>query len=205
MAKPKVFTLKYTTYDSVKVRLANKVQFQTDEDLLNGELPDLLLGQLIRDAETSVELELRSRYAVPFRSISKGNFDALPDHTKSAIRVLVDIKAVMNVLKTDFGRGTHVSGDSYLKDLKEDFKEQKLLVLGRDEEGKNDKIDRFRRNPPLEDLLLAASNREADDGFHGRVINTDPRPNSATYAENQINDPSRSYWGALGVRTRGRR
>jgi phage gp36-like protein len=60
----------YTTVDSVKVRLAGKVQFQEDcNSLQNGELPDLLLLQLIRDAETETEQDLRSRYSVPFRSI----------------------------------------------------------------------------------------------------------------------------------------
>lgn len=196
----------YTTFKSVQVRLVNKVKFQEDPlKLEQGELPNELLAQIIADAEMSVEQELRSRYAIPFQSASKGTFAALPDHSKRAIRVLVDYKSVLLILKTDFGRGTHISGDSYAKDIEDEYDKLIANELGHDREGKNGKVDRFRRSPPLDDLLLAFSNREADDGFHGMIINTDrSHHDSVSYAGGQINDPSKTYISKLGLRTRGR-
>lgn len=189
------FYPKYTTIDSVKVRLANKVQFQANPKVLeDGELPNELLAQLIRRAETKVELALRSRYAIPFRSKRLNTFKDLPDHTKEALTTLIDDAAVMAVLKTDFGRGTHINSEGYYKDLKADYDDQLNLLLGFDQEGENrDQVKRFRFSPPLEDLTLAASNKEADDGYKGMIINTDQKYDVTTYAEGQINDPSKSY------------
>lgn len=203
MSEP-TFAPIYTTYDSVKVRLANKVQFESPEGLQNGELPNALLGQLIVDAETALEQELRSRYAIPFQTVTGGKFATLPDHSKRALRMLVDLKAVMIILATDFGRGTHVSGSSYAKDTKEEYELQIDRALGRDREGANDKVDRFRRSPPLEGVRLARSNSKADDGYHGMILNSDARPDAATYAEEQINNPSRNYGNTVGRFRRGR-
>lgn len=189
----------YTTVESVKVRLINKVQFQSAPEPLDGELPDALLYQLIRDGEVNVELTLRSRYKVPFQSASTGKYCDLPDHSRSAIRLLCDLKAVMLVLGTDFGRGTHVSADPYYKECKAQYKDQMLLVLGFDPESKSlgdtDSATRFRRAPPLDDLALAATNLEtADNGFRGKIINTDAsRHDAVSYAGRQINDPSKTY------------
>jgi hypothetical protein len=73
----------YTTYDNVKVLLANKVQFQSSSsELLDGELPNALLGALISRAETRVEQDLSSRYAIPFTSIKYKQYSLLPDHIK---------------------------------------------------------------------------------------------------------------------------
>lgn len=195
----------YTTVDSVKVRLANKVQFQEGATPIDGELPNALLCQLIVDAETLVEQDLRGRYAIPFRSIANGTYGLLPDHSKRVIRMLCDLKAVQLVLTTDFGRGTHIAGEDYTKETKELYEANLKRALGHDLEGESLDTKRFRRTPPLDDLMLAKSNSKADDGFHGMIINTDPRPNSADYAAHQVNDPSRSYIGTLGfgVKRRG--
>lgn len=187
---------KYTTLDSVKVRLANKVQFQADPRTIeDGELPNALLVQLIKRAETKVELALRSRYAVPFRSKRTNLFSDLPEHTKEALTTIIDDAAVMGVLKTDFGSGTHINAEGYFKNVKADYNEQMDFLLGHDAEAEKRDPKRYRFAPPLEDLLLSPSNKEADDGFKGMIINTDMSTNdSATYAANQINDPSRSYF-----------
>jgi hypothetical protein len=189
----------YTTIDSVKVRLSGKVQFQSGAELLDGELPNDLLCQLISDAETEVEQDLRSRYSVPFRSITKNTFDGLPDHSKRAIRIVVDFKAVLKILETDFGRGTHVNAEGYEKDMKDRYEEQIMKLLGRDMIGDKSDVKRFKMSPPLEDMLLAANNRFADDGYRGTIINTDSsRSDSSTYAADNVNNPSKSY-----IRTRG--
>lgn len=185
----------YTTYESVKVRLANKVQFQKDdEQLAEGELPTELLGQLICDAETEVEQDLRSRYMVPFRSKSTGQYCDLPDHSKRAIRVVVDFQAVLYVLDTDFGRGSHINADKYKENFEKRYTALIKKLLGMDQEGENEKISRFRRTPPLDDLMLSPTNKEADDGYHGMIINTDQDERDAvTYARDQINNPAASY------------
>jgi hypothetical protein len=182
----------YTTVDSVKVRLAGKVQFQEDcNSLQNGELPDLLLLQLIRDAETETEQDLRSRYSVPFRSIRTGQYCDLPDHSQRALRKVVDLKAVQYILDTDFGRGTHISGKTYSEVAEDAYKVSVKKLLGMDMQGEESK--RFKFSPPLEDLMLAYSNSKADDGIRGTIINTDASIDSASYAAEQINDPSQSY------------
>lgn len=192
------FSPLYTTVDSVKVRLANKVQFQKDPNTIgNGEMPNLLLAQQISDAEAAIELALRSRYMVPFQSKRTGAFADLPDHTKRQLRRLVDMKAVMLILGTEFGTGTHVSADPYYKNLLDEYKDQLADVLGRgsDISGESDKIERYRYAPPLEDLRLAATNLESsDNGYRGKIINTDAsRDGVVDYAKDHINDPSQSY------------
>lgn len=188
----------YTTYDNVKVRLTNKVQFQADPNFVQeGELPNDLLGQLIVDAETYVEQDLRTRYLTPFQSVRTGRYSDLPDHTQRALRTAIDWKAVEFVLGTDFGRGTHVSAENYLKFAKDTYKAQIVRILGHDpesEEGRGDAPKRFRFAPPLADLALAFTNNRADDGFKGMIINTDAsRRDAVTYAEEQINNPAASY------------
>lgn len=194
MTQPTAPQPMYTTVDSVKVRLAGKVQFQSSETgPADGELPDLLLLQLIRDAETLVEQDLRVRYMIPFQSIRTGRFSDLPDHSRAALRMQCDLKAVLLVLGTDFGRGTHVGADPYAKFTSGQYKEGLMRLLGHDAEGKL--TERYFRTPPLEDVRLAATNlATADNGFRGKIINTDAsRHDSASYAARQINDPSRTY------------
>lgn len=183
----------YTTAESVKLRLVNKVQFQSGTTPIDGELPNDLLCQIIQDAETDVEMELRSRYAVPFRSIARGTFEALPDHTKRVIRKAVDYRAVVLILGTDFGRGTAIAGEPYYKAMMDFFTDAIQKAMGRDVIGKNDKIDRHKVSPPLDDLMLAKTNKKADDGYRGTVINTDARESAVEYAENQLDDPSTSW------------
>jgi hypothetical protein len=181
----------YTTIESVKVRLAGKVQFQQSDVLAQGELPDALLAQLISDAETRVEQELRGRYAIPFRPINTQNFKDLPDHTKRAIRRVVDMASVMEVLRTDFGRSGKLDSDAYAKNTSTAYDEAIILLMGQDVEAKA-RGDRHRFTPPLEGLKLAANNTEADDGFRGMLINTSDRGSQrvSDFAEHQLNDNS---------------
>lgn len=183
----------YTTFDSVKIRLVNKVQFQNQEQPMEGQLPNALLAQLISDAETAVEQALRGRYKIPFQSCRTGRFQDLPDHSQRAIRRAIDQKAVLEVLSTDFGRGGNVSAKEYYDDLDERYKKYITELLGQDQEGGNDKHDRFRFTPPLDEVALALTNI-ADDGYRGTIINTDASEHDAvSYAEEQINNPSQSY------------
>lgn len=182
----------YTTVESVKVRLANKVQFQSGTTPVEGELPNDLLCQLINDAETEVEQDLRTRYAVPFQSVRTGSYADLPDHTKRAIRVAVDLRCVVMILETDFGRGTHINSEGYVKATSDHYEGYVNKLLGQDKEGVSK--DRYRYSPPLEDLLLSPTNKKADDGYKGMIINTDANIRGAEqYAVEQINNPAASY------------
>lgn len=190
----------YTTIESVKVRLAGKVQFESESGLVDGELPNVLLQQLIFDAETEVEQDLRSRYKIPFQSKRTQSWADLPDHSRRAIRQVVDMLSVINVLDTDFGRGGHIDAAKYAEGMRDKYDAMITKLLGRDQEGANDKIDRFRRSPPLEDVLLAQGNREADDGYRGVLINTDQSEmGSEGFAASQINDPSKGWLGRRGL------
>lgn len=189
----------YTTFDSVKTRLQQKIQFQQkDLPAQEGEMSDQLLAQIISDAETEVEADLRGRYAIPFRSKTRGDYASLPDHSKRSIRMAVDLKSVYLILMWDYGRGTHIDGEEYSGPTETNYKSFIKKLLGMDQEGAG-AHDRFRFSPPLEDLLLAHSNREADDGYKGRIINTDGSCGGAeNYAKEQINNPSRTYLNRRG-------
>lgn len=184
----------YTTLDSVKIRLVNKVQFQSDsKELQEGELPDELLCQLINDAETEVEQDLRTRYTIPLQSKRTKRFIDLPDHSQRAIRKVVDLKAVMLVLETDFGRGTHITAEGYVDKNASNYTREIKRLLGMDMIGEK-QHERFKLSPPLEDLLLAFTNKEADDGYRGRIINTDASEvSSESYATDQVNNPSQTF------------
>lgn len=190
-----LYTPLYTTYDNVKVLLANKVQFQLNADSIqDGELPNLLLGQLISRAETRVEQDLSTRYFIPFQSIKTCRYCDLPDHSRRGLQTAVDLRAVVEVLMTDFGRGTHVNAESYYKNSMTEYEGYIDILLGRNREAANSKRDRFRFSPPLTDVKLAFTNRAADDGYKGMIINTDGNCHGAeTYAQEQINNPAATY------------
>ena len=192
----------YTTVDSVKVRLTNKVQFQSDPaQLVDGEMPNELLLQLIQDAETDVENALRARYAIPFQHTSGKTFAELPDHTRRAIRKLVDSRAVMLILDNGFGAGTHIDSSKYYDKTEANYTQGLREALGQDLEGQEFDQKRFRRAPPLDCLRLAPSNSKADDGYRGMVINTDQSEEDAvTYAERQLNNPAQGFLGRRVIR-----
>lgn len=203
---------KYVEVDAVRTRLANKVIIQPKphkasdlEGIEDGQLPYVLFLQLIADAETQIEQELRSRYAVPFRSISKGSFLALPYHTKRALCQVIEDQAVLLVLETDFGTGTHINAEGYKASLQSRLDKRLELLLGRDREGASAKIDRYKNAAPLEDLALAPWNSEADDGYAGTVIVTGADYQGSTqYAEGQINNPARSFFAPYALIRGGR-
>lgn len=184
----------YTTVDSVKVRLSGKVKFQQGEKPIAGELPDLLFIQIVRDAETQIEQELRSRYFIPFQRSDGGAFALLPDHTQRAIRMVVDSQAVSFILETDFARSGNTSGDNYDEKRKDALTDQLNKLLGQDKRSASDQYrKRHHFSPPLEGLRLATSNVR-DNGTFGQMFNTDGHHGGAeAFAEHQINDPSKTY------------
>jgi hypothetical protein len=188
----------YTSIESVVIRLAGKVSTDTSNPRA---VPKELLNQLIVDAETAVEQDLRGRYAVPFQSIKGQTFQALPDHSKRAIRTIVDTMSVIMILRYSFGSGTHITGDGFTKLMQDQYDGLLRRLLGQDMEGNEFGQRRFRRTPPLDDLKLAPTNI-ADDGYRGMVADARPRsPNSAdNYAAHQTNDPSLGIFWYYGLR-----
>lgn len=195
----------YTTVDSVRVRLSGKVNFQDkpEDEVEQGQLSEQLFRQLIRDAEVQVETDLRGRYAIPFQHCKTEKFSDLPDQSKRALRRVVDQRAVIEVLTTDFGSGTHVSGKEYSDDLLEKYQDAIDGLLGADRESRESNnagngVKRYRRTPPLEHVKLARGNEKADDGYKGKIINTDASTDDlSTFAEEHVNDPSRTYAGPI--------
>ncbi len=184
----------YTTAESVKVRLNGKVAFQTGNEASHREMSNELLGQMIVDAETAVEQDLRGRYAIPFRSKTTNTWEQLPDHSKRAIRTIVDQKAVILILMDSFGSGSHINADGYLKNATENYELLLRRLLGQDMEGAEFGEKRFRRTPPLDDVKLAATNVN-DSGAIFAPVDAGARPDrltAAEYAASQTNDPSLS-------------
>lgn len=197
----------YTTLNSVQIRLAGKVSFQQPGvEIVNPrQMPDALCRQLICDAETAVEQDLRGRYAVPFRSKKVGTFVGLPDHSKRAVRTIVDAMACVLILKDSFGAGTHITGEGYLKNYEDTYNDLLKRLLGQDVVTETAGERLYRRTGPLDDLLLASTN-VADDGLFGQPGDSSPRrrgERGSNYAANQINDPSQGlFWfnGRYGPR-----
>jgi hypothetical protein len=159
-------------------------------------MPDELLGQLIVDAETAVEQDLRGRYAIPFRSKRLNSFEGLPDHSRRAIRSIVDTMSCIMILRESFGVGTHITAEGYLKNLSDQYDQLLRRLLGQDMEGNEFGERRFRRTPPLDDMLLSPTN-VADDGYKGAPMDANPREpyTGVNFAADQINDPSLGvYW-----------
>lgn len=177
----------YCTRDDVRIRLQGKVRFTDDLDDEN-KMSFKLLDRLIAEAEGEVEHDLSPRYAAPFKTVAGEAFAKLPERpTKNILRLLSEIKSVLLILDTDFGRGTVVSGDEYGKRLNERYKETLDKIMAKKEEGWGWKY------PPLPGLMLNAHNTTADDGYAGAVLTTTVTGDGA-FPARQINDPSEGFY-----------
>jgi hypothetical protein len=177
----------YTDRNQVKVRLIGKVRFTDDLEDQN-KMPELLLTRLIDEAEAQVEVDLAPRYKAPFQTKEGQAFSCLPTRpTKEFLRTMCELKSVIRVLETDFGRGTAIEGKKYKEDLENRYKTMKETILAR-----RDEMGNQWKNPPLPCLKLNDHNTEADDGFMGMVLSTSD--NIGDYPSKQINSPGENYW-----------
>ncbi len=182
----------YTHPEQVKVRLQGKVKFTSDPEEQN-KLSEGLLRRLINEAEADVEFDLSLRYEVPLKSKTTGDFSGLPDRpTKEIIRTLCELKSVIRVLETDFGRGSAMNGDKYTDSLEKRYQNILERVMKR---RKEDEYTNQWLFPPLPDLKLNGHNTEADDGFFGMVMTTSD--GVGDFPKHQINDPSLNYNNAV--------
>lgn len=182
---------KYITLTDVQLRLQNKVRFTENEDNQNA-MSEKLAKALIDEAEAEVELDLSPRYAVPFATKAGLAFSKLPTASRNLVRTLCEIKSVMKILETDFGRGTVAGGTAYSERIAERYdKVYEKMMATREPDGLGWKY------PPLPDLMLAPHNTEADDGFKGQILLTEITGDGG-YPAAQINDPSENiFYGNL--------
>lgn len=176
----------YVTLAEVKKRLFGKVQWTTDETDEN-KMQESFGETLIGEAEAEIEMRLSNRYEVPFVTTEDGAFSELPDTTKNQLKAIILAESCKRILMMDFGRGSHTSGEEYLKSLTTDVDNRidRLVEIRKDQFG-------HWRYPPLPGLKLAAHNEAADDGYAGRVLTTSDGYGS--YPKLQINEPSETVF-----------
>lgn len=177
----------YTREDDVRVRLLGKVRFTDDQDDEN-KFQNRLLRILIREAEAEVEQDFSPRYMAPFQRTDEAKFDTLPKTTFNYIRTLCELKAVIRVLETDFGRSSATDSDKYTEKLQARYDKMLEKLTAKASE------DSFRtwKFPPLPGLRLNYMNTESDDGYAGQILVTGQ--GDGDYAQCQINDPSETFW-----------
>ena len=121
---------------------------------------------MIDEAEGQVEQDLSPRYFAPFQNANGGAYATLPDRpTKNIIRMLCELKACIRILETDFGSGTAVDAQKYIKSLADRYKDvinNNILAKTGGDEYKSSKQYAF---PPLPGLKKNYMNTEADDGY----------------------------------------
>lgn len=186
----------YIRFEDVRLRLIGKVQFNDDTAKAEaaGTMPRALANRLIDEAEGQVEQDLSPRYAAPFVHCETGNYADLPDRpTRNIIRTLCELKACIRILETDFGEGTSVDAEKYIKRIEGRYtkiiKENILAKFGDDY-----KATRQWAFPPLPFLKLNWFNRSADDGYAGMIEVTSS--GDGGYPAQQIDDPSESWTNA---------
>lgn len=192
---------RYINSEAVIVRLRGKVKVTSTPETEPDRLPLLLLNRLINEAEGSVEQDLSQRYAGPFVTVDNGPFANLPERpTREILRTLCELLATIRVLETDFGRGSGLDGMKYADACQ---KRYDIMVWGDEKKPgllslKKNSYNTF-ISPPLPGLQLNWQLAQVDTGFHGFFGKTGSEHNAASYAEEQINDPSENYWnGHLG-------
>lgn len=182
----------YVKDEMVKQRLAGRIRF-TDDPEREGEENKMslsLLKQIIADAEGQVEQDLSSRYAAPFQTVEGASFDHLAERpTKQFLRTLVLLQCVLRALETDFGSGGPVDSSKFTDAMQKRYDRMLKDHLALKKDSYNTYI-----NPPFPGLRLNYQNEEADTGFKGRVLSTNDREDSGTFAAGQVNAPDQTFW-----------
>jgi hypothetical protein len=182
----------YCNFEQVRLRLAGKVRIDMDGDDPN-LMSAALANKLIGEAEGQLEFDLSPRYSAPFQTDAGAPFAQLPQHpTQTLIKTLAELQSVIRILETDFGSGTIVDSEKYIKRVEERYKGMLEQLL--EKKSSSDYLNW--KYPPLPGLQLAAHNIQ-DDGFSGQVlVSSDNRDGG--FPKDQINDPARNLWNAFG-------
>lgn len=183
----------YVQLEDVRVRLIGKVKFTTSEDDEN-KMHEDLANRLINEAEGQVEQDLSPRYAAPFQTSDGTAFRNLPSRpTREILRTLCELKSVIRILETDFGRGTIIDSDKYAVSIQKRYDSIVGQVLGK-KKMNGEEAQGF-AYPPLPGLKLNWMNSQSDDGFMGAVLTTSQ--GDGGYPSKQVNDPSESFWNGI--------
>lgn len=181
----------YISFEDVRVRLIGKVRFTDLEDDDSGRMHISLANRLIAEAEGQVEYDLSPRYSAPFETVDGQPFANLPERpTKNFLRTMCELKSVIRILETDFGSGSAVDGESYMKNLVKRYEEMLAQLTERKKDGGG--IGQGFQFPPLPGLRLNYMNEEADDGFMGTVLVT--TEGDGDYPAKQINNPGKNFF-----------
>jgi len=181
---------KYITLEDVQKRLVGKVSFTEDEAEENKMHVDLA-NRLLAEAETVVELDMSIRYATPFVTTGDEPFSELPGNpTRNVIRAMCELQAVSFILDIDFGYGSVVDSDSYVKRLEKRYESYVTRLLAKRKDGGTD--GQGWRFPPLPGLKLNWFNEDADDGYQGSIYVTSQ--GDGDFPAKQINDPSETFF-----------
>ena len=176
----------------VELRLRGKVRFCDDENDEN-RFPRKLLERLCMEGERRVERDLSQRYAAPFQGTNGEAFATLPETTQETLRTMSELRGVMLVLMTDFGRGTANDASVFMK------QQQKLYddMLERETEQMNEGAYGAWKYPPLEGLKTSDRNA-TDDGTAGAILVTSRMDGESDYPLKQITDPSHNFMTGRG-------
>lgn len=182
----------YANIDRVRTLLSPKVRIDeagTDTNKLSLDLLKIMIEQ----AEGDLEIDLSPRYAVPFQTMDGKAFKVLPDRpTKQVVAKLAELRSVMRVLETDFGRGAAVGGDKYYEGTKKMYDELMGKLCGRRKDSSGNEMYNQWMYPPLPNLMKAYFNTESDDGFAGSILTTSS--GDGGFPAEQINNPGQNFW-----------
>jgi len=183
----------YVTFEDVRIRLIGKVRF-TEDNADENKMQIALANKLINEAEGQVEQDLSPRYAAPFQTEEGTAFKNLPDRpTKLIVKTLCELMSVIRILETDFGMGTAIDGEKYIKKVKERYDSIKNEnILGKVDGAADQKQWKY---PPLPGLRKNWFNTESDDGYAGMVMVTSA--GHGDYPAKQINSPGETFWSGV--------
>lgn len=184
---------RYTKFEAVQIRLQGKIKFTDDPEENPNRMGMQLAKHLICEAEAQVEVDLSTRYAIPFQTIKGEPYSALPIHTKLVISGMCVVMSAIRILETDFGRGGAISSDDYMSDLEERYNSwlKKLVLV------KKNSYNTW-AYPPLDGLKNSYFQKSTDSGFMGQIYVDSKFGND--FAANRVHDPSQSFhladlWG----------
>lgn len=185
---------KYCSLEQVRLRLVGKVRFTDNEDEAEDKMYIGLANKLIAEAEAQVEQDMSQRYSAPFQTHECKPFENLPEITKQIIRTLSELMSVIRILETDFGSGTAIDGEKYIKRIESRYNKIISEKVMAKVDGASDQ--RQWLMPPLPGLKLSVWNKRSDDGYAGMVLVSSGM--DTDYAGDQINDPAANFYNGVG-------
>lgn len=188
---------RYITLNDIKYRLAEKVNFSGPTPLPDPRFPvttatsmnDDQLTAYINKGASQVEFALSPLYIIPFVNINNNTpFETLPESTIDFIQELVINRASLIILRTNFAKDTGAKGEEYIKNLKEEWKENVTeKLLKRSDEGKY-------LYPPLPELKYNADQFDLSAPMQGPIVVNDSIDDNLAYANRHVLNTKYKGW-----------